>query len=127
MLGLPVAIVVLQSPFMLLLVISGLASWFHENRVVRQQLASEPPEVVHPDEIARLVPARKRAFFSMIRFFLRGPIHWWRHRRLDHLLITLAFEKWHIVSDPGVRWSPDQDADIAALRQQIIAQRARLA
>lgn len=124
--GLPVAILVLQSPFMLLLGLSGLLSWFHENRVVRTQLSAEPAEVVHPDEIKRLVPARKRAFFSFLRFFLRGPLHWWRHRTLDRLLIRLAFEKWHIESDPSVRWTADQDADIAELRGEIIAQRRRL-
>jgi len=125
--GLPVAIVVLQSPFMGLLAFSGMLSWLHENRVVRRELADEPPQVVHPDEIKRLVPARKRIFFSFLRFFLRGPVHWWHHRVLDKLLIKLAFERWHVRSDPSVTWSPDEDADIYELRLRIMERRRQLA
>jgi RsiW-degrading membrane proteinase PrsW (M82 family) len=127
LLGIPVAIIVLQSPFMLLLAFAVGLSWLHEDRVIRRQLTAEPVEVVHPDEIARLVPARKRFFWSFLRFFGRGPIHWWHHRQLERDLVRLAFEKWHVENEPGLGWGIEEDADIHELRTAILHRRKKLA
>jgi RsiW-degrading membrane proteinase PrsW (M82 family) len=124
--GLPLAVLLLQVPFMILLALTGLASWIQEGRVIRRYLADEAPEIVRPEELARLTPARKRAFHSGLVFFRQGPLRWWRHRRLAHAQVRLAFTRWHHEKDPDVRWPADQDADVAELRAEIFAIRRKL-
>lgn len=124
--GLPMATVVLQGPFLVLLIIVVLAVWRHENRLVLQYLQGEPPDVATDEERQALVPARKRAFAGFKRFFTGGPGKWWRHRRLEHLQISLAFLKWHHDRDDETTWSVDEDADIQGQRARIRQLRARM-
>lgn len=125
--SLPFAVLVLQSPFVLLLLLVSLIVWRHERRLIDRYLDAEPDHVVHPDEIRQLVPARRRFVHNVRRFFSEGPLAWLVHRGLQRDLIKLAFVKWHHDLDPEVTWSADQDADILALRERIRKKRARLA
>jgi len=100
--GLPMAVVVLQAPFvMLVLLVSGLALW-HETSLIERFLKSERPPVLHDDELSSLIPARRRSLKSM-RLLLTGQLRgWWLVRRRNALLIELAFEKWHMDAEAAL-------------------------
>lgn len=123
--GLPIAVVVLQLPFTVTLLAVVAVAWRHENRIIREHLTDIPEDLVAPGELERLIPARRRAWASFKRFFTRGPGTWWSHRKLARLQIELAFLKWHHIQD-GIAWDLDQDVDILRIRQQIRNVRKRL-
>jgi len=124
--GLPLAVIILQSPFMLILVVTGLVTWVQEARVIRKYLATEPPHILQPDDIKWLVPARRRFLVSLKRFFQRGPAVWFWGLQLDRALVRLAFSKWHHDLDPGIDWPVEEDADIADLRARVLRLRRRM-
>ena len=52
--------------------------------------------MVYKGELEALVPARRRTFRTL-RLFLTGCLRAWSLvRARNHLLIKLAFEKWHM-------------------------------
>lgn len=124
--GLPIATVVLQGPFLFLLLIVVAVVWRHENKIITTFLADEPADVVSPPDVAALVPARKRVFTGLKRLGSKGPGAWWRRRSYNLQLIELAFLKWHHAKDDETTWSADQDADVLALRKRLVAMRSRL-
>lgn len=123
--GLPFAVLLLQSPFVLLLVLVAILVWRHENRLILRYLADEPSEIVTEQEARKLVPARRRARTGIRRLLTQGPAVWWHHRRLNRDLIKLAFVRWHHAEDPEVHWPPEQDADVLQLRDRILTRRAQ--
>lgn len=125
--GLPLAVLLLQVPFMLMLGITGFATWVQEVRVIRRYLTGEAADVITPAELQQLVPAWRRMLTSTKRFFRAGPWFWIRHHLLDRDRIRLAFVKWHLEHDPETPWGPDDDADVATLRRRITARRGALA
>lgn len=122
--GLPMATVVLQGPFLLLLIIVVVAVWRHENKIILLHLQGEPDDVLTDGERMALVPARVRVFAGLKRFFTRGPVAWWKQRRLEHAQIELAFIKWHHHEDQETTWNPDDDADVLAARARVKRLRA---
>ena len=42
-------------------------------------------------------------------------------------LVELAFLRWHHDKDPEVDWTPDEDAEIVALRERVRRDAAALA
>ncbi|MDG1481439.1 MAG: PrsW family intramembrane metalloprotease [Myxococcota bacterium] len=123
--ALPLAVAILQLPFTLVLLIVVGVAWRHENRIIRQYLSDSAADIVKPGDIERLLPARRRAWASLKRFFTKGPGPWWLHRRLGRRQIDLAFLKWHHEKDE-VAWDPDQDVDILKIREDIRKVRAQL-
>ena len=126
MFGLPVAVLVLQSPFMVILAITGLVTWVQEARVIRQYLASEPSHILRPGDIQNLVPARRRFLASLKRFFRSGPAAWFWGVQLDRALVRLAFSKWHHDLDPGIDWPVEEDREVADLRARVLRLRRRM-
>ncbi len=126
LLSLPGAVLVLQSPFILLLLVVILIAWWHENRIIRLYLHDERPDILAPEDIDRLVPARRRMFLGLKRVFTGGPLWWWRWRSLEQDYINLAFAKWHLEADK-LGWGPDEDADVIGLRRAIRRRRKELA
>ncbi len=124
--SLPIAVVILQSPFMLILLVTGLVSWVQEARVIRRYLESEPAHILQSGDIAHLLPARRRIWMGLRRFFTRGPLVWYWGVQLDRALVRLAFSKWHHDLDPGIDWPLEQDAEVAELRAQILRIRRRM-
>jgi len=124
--SLPIAVVVLQSPFMLILFITGLVSWVQESRVIRRYLETEPAHILTQADIRWLVPARRRFLVSLKRFFQKGPMVWLRGLQLDRALVRLAFSKWHHDLDPGIDWPIEEDADIAELRARVLRLRRKM-
>ncbi len=124
--SLPVATLVLQGPFLFLLLLVVVLVWRHENGIILRYLQDEPEDVVTDAERLALVPARRRAFSGLKRLFTRGPFSWWRQRALEQDLVRLAFTRWHHVSDQEVTWVADQDADVLTLRARIRRRRAAL-
>lgn len=123
--SLPMAVLVLQAPFLLLLVgVVGVA-WRHENKIIKTYLALEPADVVSPAEVAGMFPARRRTLRLWGTLFRKGPVGWWNQRALDSELIELAFARWHHHEDEEVTWSADEDEDIGRLRKRVRARRAR--
>ena len=124
--SLPLAVAILQSPFMLILVITGLVSWYQEARVIRTYLGTEPAHILEEEDIQWLVPARRRFVVSLKRFFRSGPQIWFWGLQLDRTLVRLAFSKWHHDLDPGIDWPVEEDAEIAVLRAKVLRIRRRL-
>ena len=124
--SLPLAVAVLQAPFVLLLLGAVLLIWRHENRIIVRHLQSEGADIVSLDEIRGLVPARKRFFGQVGRFFTRGPFAVWHTQRLHRDLIALAFVKWHHHEDDETSWKADEDYDVIRLRGAIQARRRQL-
>ena len=123
--GVPIAVVVLQLPFTFLLFVTVLFAWRHEHSIIRTYLKDAAEDVVTPAELAALVPASRRTLRQFGRFFREGPSSWWHHRSLARYQIALAFLKWHHARD-GIAWTPDQDHDILRLREQIRRHRSLL-
>lgn len=122
--SLPVATIVLQGPFLFLLLVVVALVWRHENKVILTYLEGEPPDVVDDAQRRALVPARRRAVAGVGRFFRAGPFGWWRQRAVEDDLIRLAFTKWHLHRDREATWSPDEDAEVQGLRARIRRRRA---
>ncbi|MFK7931102.1 MAG: PrsW family intramembrane metalloprotease [Myxococcota bacterium] len=98
----PVAVIVLQSPFLLLVFgVAGLTLW-HEGVLIKRYLTEERRSVVALDEIQILVPARRR-FFYAVALLMSGKASAWLHRRRrNRLLVQLAFERWHMDKEESV-------------------------
>ncbi len=125
--SLPLAVLVLQLPFVVLLLGVAFLVWRHERQLIHRYLKDEPGFVLHPEELRWLVPARRRLFYGVRVFFSEGPLQWWRTRALQQDLIKLSFVKWHHEQDEEIRWAVDQDADVLSLRDRIRRRRARMA
>lgn len=94
--SIPLAVLVLQLPFVLLVGGVVALSWWHENVLIRRYLGEERRSVVLDGEIERLVPARRRLAHALV-LLSRGQVgEWLRIRRRNRLLIQLAFERWHM-------------------------------
>jgi RsiW-degrading membrane proteinase PrsW (M82 family) len=94
--SMPIAVLFLQTPSLTMILLIAAIALRHERRMIEQYLASEEPPVVLPGEIARLVPARRRAWNEVVTFVLEGFGAWWITRRRNVRLVRLAFEKWHM-------------------------------
>jgi hypothetical protein len=123
--ALPLAVVILQLPFTLTLLVVVVFAWRHEEKIIRLHLADAPSDIVAEGEIDKLLPARRRAWSSFRRFFSKGPSAWWVHRRLWRRQIDLAFLKWHHEQD-DIAWDPDQDVDILRIHSDIRGLRGRM-
>ena len=126
LINLPIAVLVLQTPFLVLIIVVVAVVWRHQNKIIREHLVDEGGDVVSAEQLRGLVPARKRTSRGFVRFFTRGPGHWWRHRKLDLLQIELAFLKWHHQRDHDTTWTADQDSDILRLRALLRLRQAGL-
>ncbi len=119
----PIAALILQVPFVLLLMTVVIFVWQHENKIILYFLEDEPDDVISEQQRLQMVPARRRAARGLARFFARGPARWWHQRRLHRDLIELAFVKWHHRVDEETTWSADQDRDVLRLRERVRARR----
>lgn len=107
-LGLPLAVVFLQVPFILTVLVTAGLALRHERRIIETYLTAERPPILYPRELARLVPARRRTLHGLkllLGFRLGGLF---TVRRRNRLLVQLAFEKWHMdreadLGDEGAR------------------------
>jgi protease PrsW len=122
---LPMAVVLLQLPFVGLVGLVLLFVWRHENQIIADSLATEPEDILAPDDIESLVPARRRNQRSLGRLFRRGPTAWWRYRMVDRALIDLAFALWHHRRDHPEVPAEDNPA-VTRLRAKVRARRAQL-
>ena len=92
---LPFAVILLQAPFVALVAIVLGFVWRHENQIIHQYLQAESHDIVTPDQIAELTPARTRTMNGFRRLFRSGLRTWWTQRQREQLLIELAFATWH--------------------------------
>jgi len=122
----PTAVLVLQAPFLLLLLLVVVLAWRHENHIITHYLQDESEQVVRATTVAHLVPARKRNLTALRRLLKKGPAYWWHSRTLEQALIQLAFTKWHHEQDPETVWTADQDADVVRQRRRIRVLRKNL-
>lgn len=118
-LGYPVAVLCLQVPFMLLVMSVVFMAWRHEDKMIVEQLSSEPSIVIAASEVDLMIPARRRLRSGLDWFKLAGVRGWWAHRRLTRTLISLAFTKWRHGSEPEITWQIDDDIDVLDLRKKI--------
>lgn len=119
LISLPLAVLVLQVPFVLLLLAVMVLVWRQEDRLIHDQLSLEPPEIAPNNEVKNLVPAKRRNSLLLKHLFRFGPVAWWHRRKLETALISLAFVRWHHRND-AVPWSADQDAEVLKLRAKIL-------
>jgi len=122
--SLPLAVVVLQMPFLLLVFTTAGLALRHERKIIEKYLHTERKSIVHPSEIEHLVPYRRKLYFHfqlLLALDMRGFFH---HRRRQKLLIKLAIERWHMDTEDQLG---DTDAAhlhavrITALRRQLLA------
>lgn len=124
LIGLPLAVALIQLPFLAFVLLTAGFALRHEDRLIRTYLASESEAVVRPGELERLVPARWRTLHSLKLLLTLRLGEWWRTRRRNHLLVHLAFEKWHM--DAELRGEDLRDASAhAATIQSLRAQLSR--
>ncbi len=95
-LAMPFVVLVLQLPFLILVLVTVYFSLKRESRIIRTYLDAEADDLVHPMDIDRLLPARKRTM-HMLKLLLTFKLSEWnRERKRNHLLVKLAFAKWHM-------------------------------
>ena len=121
--GLPVAVVVLQLPFVLLVVVMAILALRHERRIIAAYLEGESEPVIRDGEMAALVPSRRRTLHLVATLLRSGPAAWWRQRRRFRALIRLAFEKWHMDQEAGHESAQAQThaMRVMALRRELSA------
>lgn len=120
---LPLAVIVLQMPFVFFVVVVSIISLRHERKLIEKYLKTEKPPVLQADELARLVPARRRSWhsFKLLITFQLGKL--WRTRKRNAMLIRLAFEKWHMDQEASANQqvAGHYHAErVLALRQELI-------
>ncbi len=99
LIGLPAAVVIIQFPFLIFVLGTAFFALRHEQWMIRTYLGREDESVVQPGEIDRLVPAYRRSFRSVMLFGSFQWGKWWRVRTRNHMLVRLAFEKWHMAGE----------------------------
>jgi RsiW-degrading membrane proteinase PrsW (M82 family) len=118
----PLAALVLHVPFTIgVLIIAGIAL-YHEAKLIREYLESEDRDVVSPDDIDALVPARRRTINGLKLLFSGKLSEWNRRRKRNKLLVKLAFEKWHMraEADREDHETAQQHAEtVLSLRQRL--------
>ena len=97
--GLPLAVVVIQVPFLFFVLVTAFFALRHENKLIRRFLSEEEAPVVNAGEIDRLVPARWRTVHALKLLLTLRLRTWWRTRSRNHMLVRLAFEKWHTAGE----------------------------
>jgi RsiW-degrading membrane proteinase PrsW (M82 family) len=118
----PVAVIILSLPFIAMVLAVVYLTLAQEAKFVTKYLNDESDDVVTADEIARLVPARKRALHRLKLFFSGQFGEWWAFRKRNQKLVELAFEKWHMAeeSDIGDRGTAGVHARrVQELRQEL--------
>lgn len=121
--SIPIAVVVIQLPFVLLVVAVALLATWHEGVLIRRYLADERRNVVRDGELHRLFPPRRR-FAYAAWLLLTGQFKaWWLHRRRTRLLVQLAFERWHM--DREEAGGDDDEAGPHARRVMDLRRRLR--
>jgi hypothetical protein len=121
--SMPLAVVVLQLPFILLLAVVVVLVLRHEDELIVRYLRSEADDIIHDDDLVFLVPARARLRRSTGLLFRSGVRAWWRHRALSLTLVELAFARWHQAHDL-VSDASEGDAQLTRLRHQVRSLRA---
>lgn len=116
--GAPLAVLVLQAPFVFLLLIVVFFALRHEDELIHRYLEDEPDDIWPAPLRGRLVPARVRAWSGTMRLVQEGPGMWWHRRRQERLLIQLAFAKWHHIRSEHA-WELDDDDDVERLRRDL--------
>jgi RsiW-degrading membrane proteinase PrsW (M82 family) len=117
LIGLPLAVVVIQVPFLAFVLLTAFFALRHESRMIRTYLADERPPVAHPEEVQRLLPARRRTLHSLTLFLTFRFQDWWRTRQRNHLLVRLAFEKWHMAGELRGEDLPDAGHHASRIRE----------
>ncbi len=113
--GVPLAVLFLQVPFMLLVAVVAWLASMHEHRILVAYLETESGSVLRDGELAVLVPSRRRFAHLLSVLLGSGAGAWWRQRHRYGLLVSLAFEKWHM----------DREADDASDDAALHAVRVR--
>jgi len=119
--SIPLAVLAIQVPFLLLVVLVATLSSWHEGVLIRRYLRDERSNVVREGEIDRLFPPRRR-FAHGALLLLRGRIGaWWHQRKRNRLLVQLAFERWHMEQE-----ADDCEETASPHARQVMALRRRL-
>ena len=100
--SIPIAVTVLQLPFVFLVLVASTISLWHESNMITKYLSTEKPPVLLEGELGRLVPARWRTL-HLAKLLVTGRIgEWFVTVKRNRRLIRLAFEKWHMDSEAEV-------------------------
>jgi RsiW-degrading membrane proteinase PrsW (M82 family) len=120
--SIPLAVIVLQTPFIVLVLLVATVSGWHEGVLIRRYLKDEPRSVLLDGELHRLYPSRRRLGYALGLLFRGRFSQWLVARRRHRLLIQLAFERWHLDQEARVR-DDDQASDharkVMALRRKL--------
>lgn len=119
----PVAVLFLQVPFISMVLATAALALRHERRIIETYLFRERPPVLHPSELAHLVPARRRTLFGLRLLAGLRLRELFLVRRRNRLLVQLAFEKWHMDQEAALGESGAQDhaLQVRELRRRLKA------
>jgi RsiW-degrading membrane proteinase PrsW (M82 family) len=92
----PTAGLVIHVPFVVLVFGVSAATLWHEQSLIRRYLSTEATPVLHEGEMSRLVPAMRRSLHTTGLLLTMRWGAWSRRRKRNHMLVKLAFEKWHM-------------------------------
>lgn len=123
--GAPIAVVLLQIPFVIIIVVAAFISTWHEGVLIRRYLADEDPTVTDSDEVGRLFPPRRRLAHSLLLLMTFRLRDWWIFRRRARLLVRLAFERWHM--DQEAKGKDDSQAGVHARKVRHLRRMIRAA
>ena len=112
--GLPLAVIGLQLPFVIVIAVTVAFALRHERKLIEKYLKDERESIMSPDELYRLVPARRRTLHSLKLVFTGQLGSYWRTRKRNGLLVKLAFERWHMDQEDAL--GDEQAAHFHALR-----------
>jgi len=113
------AVLILSTPFVLLLsTVVGL-SWSHQRKMITRYLASEPRGLLPDRALDRLLPARQRAKTDAAILRAHGFRAWRVHQALNHAMIELAWARWHHDRGAHAHDPPDHDPRVRYWRAQV--------
>jgi RsiW-degrading membrane proteinase PrsW (M82 family) len=115
----PLAGLVIHVPFVLLVVVVSAVTLWHEHGLIKKYLSNEKAPVLHEGELKILVPAFRRGLHTMWLFITFRWGMWWTRRKRNHLLIKLAFERWHMDKEADQHDSAEKARSVLKLREQL--------
>ena len=112
--SLPLAVVVLQFPFLLFVLLTAAFALRHERKIIEKYLSTERAGILSPKELQTLVPYYKKLgnHLSLVGTFKFKQ--YWRTRTRHKLLVNLAFERWHMDMEDDI--GDEQSAHFHAIR-----------
>ena len=121
--SLPLAVLFLQVPFLIMVLLTAAFALRHERKMIEKYLTTERAGIVEPEELHNLLPYSRKLFHSFTLLASFKIRRFFRTRKRQKLLVTLAFERWHM--DREDRLGDEETAHAHAVRVTDIRRQLR--